>query len=117
MIQIKNLHNEKPLKPYDVLVEHSSVLCNPYHIKTEAESDFICYQYEDYFSSELKDAFLYEVERLLEIYETYGELNLFCWCAPKRCHAETIKKCILYMNGLSNKDKSLSNNISGDFDS
>lgn len=32
-----------------------------------------------------------ELNRLKNIHNTYGKLNLFCWCSPKRCHSETIK--------------------------
>lgn len=38
------------------------------------------------------EEFMNELRRLYRIHKQYGKLNLFCWCAPKRCHAETIKK-------------------------
>ena len=36
--------------------------------------------------------FTAELERLKKLHVEYGKLRLFCWCAPKRCHAETIKQ-------------------------
>jgi hypothetical protein len=38
------------------------------------------------------EVFVNELRRLYKIYQQYGKLELFCWCAPKRCHAETIKR-------------------------
>ena len=35
-----------------------------------------------------------ELIRLYEIYDTIGELNLVCYCAPKRCHGGVIAKLI-----------------------
>lgn len=32
-----------------------------------------------------------ELKRLIDIYKRDGELTLVCYCAPKRCHALTIK--------------------------
>ncbi len=32
-----------------------------------------------------------ELVRLLSLYKVHGKLELFCWCTPKRCHAETIQ--------------------------
>jgi hypothetical protein len=36
--------------------------------------------------------FMNELRTLYKIYKQYGKLRLFCWCYPRRCHAETIKK-------------------------
>jgi hypothetical protein len=38
-----------------------------------------------------------ELKRLIDIYKKHGRLRLFCWCAPKKCHAETIKELIEIM--------------------
>ena len=29
----------------------------------------------------------------------FGKVRLFCWCAPKRCHGETIKKWLIEKYG------------------
>ncbi|WP_068768630.1 DUF4326 domain-containing protein [Termitidicoccus mucosus] len=34
------------------------------------------------------------MNRLLAAAQKHGNLRLHCWCAPKRCHAETIKACL-----------------------
>ena len=40
-----------------------------------------------------QDFYMY-LKTLLDTYKQYGKLNLFCWCAPKRCHAKIIKEVI-----------------------
>lgn len=94
MIQIKNLRNEKPRFEYQVKVDRTSVLGNPFYMATEAQRDEVCDKYAEYFEEKRKNdvAFLNELRRLYKLHRQFGKLELFCWCAPKRCHAETIKK-------------------------
>ena len=93
MITIKNLRNEKPQNEYDIKVDRSSVLGNPYFLKYEELRDDVCNKYKMYFYKKIKtdETFIKELRRISAIYRKYGKLNLFCWCYPKRCHAETIK--------------------------
>ena len=94
MIAVKNLRNERPHEVYQVRVDRSSVLGNPFYMANESERDEVCDKYELYFAEKLKTdkAFVNELRRLYKIHQQYGRLELFCWCAPKRCHAETIKR-------------------------
>lgn len=92
MIEICNLRNEKPKYSYDIKVDRSSVLGNPFVMKTEADRDRVCDEYEEYFYKRLKDCTT--MQRIIDFYKEYGKLRLFCWCYPKRCHAETIKRYI-----------------------
>ena len=97
MITIKNLHNEKPTHEWQVKVDRTSVLGNPFKMRSENERDLVCDKYMKYFTSKIieKDkVFLDELKRLKKILITYGKIELFCWCTPKRCHAETIKKLL-----------------------
>ena len=93
MIQIKNLRAEQPRNPWDIRVDRANeILGNPFYMKNESERDVICEKYAEWFKravesdSKVKD----ELDRLADIYRTHGKLNLFCWCVPKRCHAEII---------------------------
>jgi hypothetical protein len=105
MITIKNLRNEKPSEEWDVKVDRSSVLGNPFSMNhDERKRDTVCDLYQTYFDEtlrlcpiEIQDCakFTVELARLLNLYRVHGCLNLFCWCAPKRCHAETIRDYIL----------------------
>lgn len=94
MIRIKNLRNEKPTQIWQVKVDRSSVLGNPFYMATENQRDEVCRKYEEYFNKKIESdiRFREELRRLYKIHRDYGKLELFCWCAPKRCHAETIKK-------------------------
>jgi len=97
MIQIKNLRVEKPTQPYDVKVDRTSILGNPFYMDCEEKRYQVCEQYKEYIVNKLKnkdEKIIAEFKRLKEIYLKYGKLNLFCWCYPKQCHAETIKQLI-----------------------
>jgi hypothetical protein len=105
MIEICNLRKEKPSQPYDVRVDRQSILGNPFYMKDESSRDTVCNKYQMYFDKQIKDSktafskvFQVELQRLMSIYRDNGVLRLFCWCSPKRCHAETIKKYILEVN-------------------
>ena len=95
-IEIMNLRNTKPSKPYDVKVDRSSVLGNPFPMRGEYQRDKVCNKYAVYAASKIKEgAYQKEMIRLYRLYQQHGKLRLFCWCAPKRCHAETIRKFLL----------------------
>ena len=99
-IEICNLHHEKPQHPWDVKVCRGvSVLGNPFFMQNEFDRDNSCDQYLPWIIAQLapgnKDrTVINELLRIQKIYELYGKLRLFCWCAPKRCHAEPIKSLI-----------------------
>ena len=97
-IEIKNLRTEKPTKPYQVRIDSGhSILCNPYYMRSEEERDEVCEKYNDYFTMQAfhNEAFTDALRKLYKIAKQYGRLELFCWCAPKRCHGETIKKFLM----------------------
>lgn len=97
MITIKNLRKEKSLNAWDIRIDRANkILGNPFYLADANDSvkrDEVCKQYEDWFNKQLvsNNMFINELHRLLAIYKQYGKLNLFCWCAPKRCHGETIR--------------------------
>ena len=90
MIELCNLRKEKPCNPWDVKVDRSSVLGNPFH---SGSRNYVCDQYEKAFEDRVRlNLTKYaELQRLLIIHKQYGKLRLFCWCTPLRCHSETIK--------------------------
>jgi len=96
MISICNLRVNKIINEYDIRIDRVSVLGNPYYMKSESERDIVCDKYEDWFNlNKDKDKVKLELNRLVDIYNKYGILRLYCWCAPKRCHAQTIVKFVL----------------------
>lgn len=89
-------------------VDRRTPLGNPFSITNESTRDLACELYAAYF---LKT---YDRERrLLDDYDPtslpffslltdifskaeFGDVYLACWCAPKRCHGETIQAVINY---------------------
>ena len=82
-----------------------SPLANPFPLTRESERDGVIEQYQDWLKDNLYPesrlrspssvSIRNEIERLKKIYEETGELNLVCWCFPKRCHGEVIRDVIL----------------------
>jgi hypothetical protein len=61
----------------------------------ESERDKACDQYEQYFAQNLNPdyappGFLEYLDQICQAAEK-GDITLGCWCAPKRCHCDTIK--------------------------
>ena len=98
MIEICNLRYESIKFDYDVRVDRSNVLGNPFVMKNEWERDEVIEKYKEYFEEKIKkdEKFLKELYRLRDLYKKYGKLRLFCWCFPKKCHAEVIKFFVEY---------------------
>lgn len=98
-IKICNLKNKKILtEPWEVRVDRSSVLGNPYILKTERYRDIVCENYKFWLTKEIKNGnmnIINELNRLLNIYVEYGKLHLYCHCFPKRCHGEIVS-CVVY---------------------
>jgi hypothetical protein len=62
---------------------------------SESERDSVCDKYEEYFAKKVADkdaAFMNELHRLWKYHKENGQLILGCYCSPKRCHGETIKR-------------------------
>jgi len=95
MIQIVNLRSGKsPVEPWEVYVDRRSPLGNPFKMKgnSEEERNRVCDEYDAWLNEALRTNPLVhaEFQRLLNLYRMHGQLSLYCWCAPKRCHAESI---------------------------
>lgn len=72
-----------------------SPLGNPIPISSESGRNFVCDQYESIFAGWVRtrtEPQMSELFRLKRLYEDNGgSLTLRCFCAPKRCHVETIR--------------------------
>lgn len=58
-------------------------LHNPYEMRTEREREPVLRSYEDHLGGR---------HDLQEIARGLRGKTLYCWCAPRRCHAEIIAK-------------------------
>ena len=100
-INIKNLRYEQPKHEWDVRVDRGTPLGNPFYMSLGRERDSVCDRYKAWLLTQIKNKnkiVLDELYRLRDLYSYFQELNLFCWCAPKRCHVETIIDALLYRN-------------------
>ena len=72
-------------------VDRSTEMGNAFNMRADKDRDWACDRYEEYFNKRIETdpAFKREVLSLK------GK-TLFCWCAPKRCHADTIAS---WLNG------------------
>ena len=89
MIRV-GLHSDKGAQ----YIGRGSPLGNPFRMKNESERDLVCDQYDAWFKRKVaeNDAHVMnELRRLFKIAQK-GDLVLGCYCSPKRCHGETIKR-------------------------
>lgn len=82
-----------------IYIGRGSVFGNPFRIPSNGREDLrdsACDSYESYFRHRvLTDAaFEIQLESLVQIAKLEGHLTLGCYCSPKRCHGETIKRYI-----------------------
>ena len=93
MILIKNLRNEKPHYPWQIKVDRSSLLGNPFPISKDQDRNTVCDRYKAYIKEKIKTDVVFSscINGLISLHNSYGKLELFCWCTPLRCHAEELK--------------------------
>ena len=99
-VQIINLRTKKP---YDFRCDRQSPVGNPYIMHSESERDKVCQEYEMLFDQTMHDSSLLNsnvgkfkayIQQIVDFHNEHGHVTLACWCAPKRCHCETIKRWI-----------------------
>lgn len=76
--------------PNAVYCGRPSPLGNPFYMKSEADRDRVCDQYVVWFKENL-ERLQPTLEALSAKHKAEGVLYLACFCAPKRCHCDTIK--------------------------
>ena len=91
MTQVRNIRDGTydPANPEHVYVGRynrryhlqAHPLHNPYEMRTEQERDRVLQSY---------DAYLAGRPDLQELARALRGKTLYCWCAPRRCHAEII---------------------------
>jgi hypothetical protein len=74
-----------------------TALGNPYSISANMTRDQACDAYEAHFDKVKDDPIISAVlTALLQVHRVEGTVTLVCYCAPKRCHCDTIAR---YLNG------------------
>lgn len=97
-ILILNLRKENMTAPWDVRIDRFSPLGNPFVITNFTSRSKVCRLYDDWFIEKVNSKnkrVMQELHKLLSLYIYHGILRLFCWCAPKQCHGETIKRWLV----------------------
>ena len=100
MIKVVNVYKVKS----NIYCGRGSALGNPFVMHNEAQRNEVCDKYEEYFNNKvkvLKDEKMLNELRIIYKEAIKGDVNLGCYCAPKRCHCDTIKSFI--ENAISNK--------------
>lgn len=83
-----------------VNVARPSILGNPFPMESEADRAKVIAEFEDWLRKEWKKngAVRRELEALAERARNGEKLALQCWCSPKACHADVIKRAIEGIN-------------------
>ena len=93
MITVVNKHRVSE----HIYCGRGSALGNPFSMKSEAERYEVCDKYEQYFLQKVeieKNESMLSQLRIIYKAAKNGNVNLGCFCAPKRCHCDTIKTWI-----------------------
>jgi uncharacterized secreted protein with C-terminal beta-propeller domain len=68
-----------------VYVGRPSKWGNPFAMVSESCRDAVCDRYDRYLATRLINGAITEQD-----FREFDGKNLLCWCAPKRCHGDTI---------------------------
>ena len=82
-------------EPNNIYCGRGSALGNPFNMSHESQRDSVCDRYELWFTemvitSRGDSPFFKRLDRIVKAAKE-GDVNLGCFCAPKRCHCDTIK--------------------------
>jgi hypothetical protein len=73
-------------------------------MRSEQDRDLVCDQYEEWFNNKIaqKDqAVLNQLRSLFVLGKQKGHLKIGCYCAPKRCHLDTVAR---FLRNYAEKD-------------
>lgn len=92
-IQVVSKYKE----PNHIYCGRGSALGNPFPMSSESQRNKVCDDYETYFNQKVKvekcEPMLKQL-RLIYSEAKKGDVDLGCFCAPRRCHCDTIKNFI-----------------------
>lgn len=77
---------------------NGSAYGNPFYMADESKRWYVCSKYNEYFFKELiNNAKLKAgLDRLQARHRAGEKIALVCFCAPRKCHADTIKSYLEY---------------------
>lgn len=83
-MKVINMRDNPSALNFAIRVDRQGKYGNPFVMKTEDERDDVCDKFEKYAEWRL----LIEPDWL----DALRGQDLACWCAPKRCHADTLMR-------------------------
>jgi hypothetical protein len=88
VVNVRKVHGRSQEITY---VGRPSIYGNPFPMRRESERESVCLQYEQYFNELIEDSEEVKVamENLVAKAMEDGYIRLGCFCAPRRCHADT----------------------------
>lgn len=88
--------NKRNKVPGAIYCGRGSPLGNPFVMSRESQRDEVCEKYHEYFLAKVKEQgpLRSMVINLFRRAQGGEDLKLECYCAPKRCHCDTVKKFI-----------------------
>jgi hypothetical protein len=92
------IFNKRVVGDHGEYVGRPSALGNPFKLEHESQRNQVIQQYELWLQERIKardTQVCHELNRLYRIARDQGVLELTCWCAPKRCHADVIRNILL----------------------
>jgi hypothetical protein len=96
---IRNLRDEVPESGQDVIVDRRTEWGNPFRMGRGFSRGTVIQTHRRWLWGEIKAGRL-ELSHLTEL---HGK-TLFCWCAPQRCHAETLYRAAHWAAGQLGDD-------------
>lgn len=75
-------------------IGRGSPLGNPFVIGKDGGREAVCEKYQSWFEDQVRNrnpAVLQELYNIQTEAQSHGWVKLGCFCAPQRCHGETIK--------------------------
>lgn len=85
---------EAPEGFYLIDVDRPGPLGSPFTLDHESNRDEVCGQYETWLRAKLREGdetVGRALGRIAALHRRGYKIALQCWCAPNRCHADTIK--------------------------
>lgn len=85
---IKNLRDVNGVVPVGaVRIDRKSRWGNPFHMEGEHTRDLVIEQYRRWLWDQIREGKI----DIFDLAKLEGK-DLYCWCAPKRCHGEVLAK-------------------------
>ena len=97
MVEVRVL-NKRLVGDRGEYVRRPSPLGNPFKLERESDRESVIERYEVWLREKITTrdkAVCGELNRLYKIARDFGVLELLCWCAPKLCHADVIRRVLL----------------------